>query len=174
MILDIEYVYYNIYRSDYRAGVRYEDTTLAMRCSEGIAHKLLKKRLKGDFPFFLNIHGAEKEDFSLARTGEYSYLYVAITKHNFVRIWKDIILHIDCLFECNKILFGYCGDLKYITKNLNLNNIDEWRHRIFAKHNTVDYDVINEKKLLREDDYFDYICWKNWIHPRLVDTICDF
>lgn len=51
-VQNVDKIYYNFYRQEYRSSQRYEDTTWMGIYTEQTAKSLLKKRLRGTFLFF--------------------------------------------------------------------------------------------------------------------------
>lgn len=176
-VRNVDRIYYNFYRSEYRSSQRYEDPTWMENYTKPAALKFLKKRLRGAFPFFLDIYGTrisrEREAFTLVRLGKYMFLYVILCKENFI-IHKEILFFIlESLIAKDVMLMGYCSDLADFWWSEQKSNIENtvWYQRrrwLYSAHNTKDYSLKNEKILLLSDEIWYPASWISWCNRNFL------
>lgn len=166
----VDRIYYNIYKKEYRSGVRYENITEMQPYSREVALKILKKRLKGNFPFFLDIYGVEeekeKEAFTLARTGEFTFLYIILSEENFVERRELLFFILEKLITADIMIMGSCSDIAdgiEIGEEQNVLSNWQWqRRKIYAKYNNPNYDLTIERTLLNCDTIWYSVGCFNW------------
>lgn len=166
---NLERIYSNIYRQEYRSSIRYEDVTFMKTYTEKDALKLFTKRIElSQTPFFLDFYqmGQDGESISIARTGKYIFLYMQISSESYERHKKNMRKYCEDLAEENKLFLGHCSRLM-----LQQGGEISWRRLIYARHNKPDYDLKEETSFLEcenilsiEQQYTDeenIIIWKN-------------
>ena len=176
-VQNVDKIYYNFYRQEYRSSQRYEDTTWMGIYTEQTAKSLLKKRLRGTFPFFLDVYGTQagtiREAFTLARIGKTMFLYLILCKENFIIRREAIFLMVEYLIAENVMLIGYCSDLADFWWNEQAGVLESsaWRQRrrrIYAFYNTVDYSLEDEKRLFWGDEVLYPASWTSWCNRNFL------
>jgi len=173
---NVDRIYYNFYKPEYRSGQRYEEPTWMENYTKQAAVKFLKKRLRGNSPFFLDIYGTKKfqeqEAFTLVRLGEYMLLYIILCKDNFVIQKKLLFSIIEDLIAKNILLMGYCSDLADFWWNVKSDpeNFawDQRRRWLYSAYNTTDYSLEDEKALLLSDEIWYPACWMIWCNRNFL------
>lgn len=169
MLNNLDRIYSNTYRQEYRNSIRYEDITLMKKYKEKEAVKLIKKRFAvSQNPFFLDFYeiGGAGEFISISRTGRYTFLYMQISSKNYAVHQNELQEHCDELLRANKILLGYCSRISIQQEAKDIS----WRRIIYDRHNKLDYDLAEESSFLEKENILgieqryinksDIIIWK--------------
>lgn len=165
---NVDRIYYNIYKKEYRSSIRYETITEMQYYSKAEALKVLKKRLEGQYPFFLDIYGIgeKKEAFTLARTGEFTFLYMILCEDNFEDRKEALFFILEELIATDTMIMGSCSDIADLKMKNNtgrlLSNWQLQRRKLYAKYNVLNYDLTNERNLINSDTIWYSAGWMNW------------